>query len=595
MLGSAVPAFVGIILLVLVAVLAAVVDRRSAEGRWFALLNLFLAATASFGAANALAPEHEAGRALVYGRLANLTTTLAFTCFYFQLAAMARQVDHPHAKRLRRLIAPVAVLNLAIGLFASYSPLFVSGVVWSDGVGFRPVFGPALAVVLSLVSLIGLWAIALLVTILRHGPARRRREVAWMSVGVLVFDFFGLVLLATLLPRLGIVQGPAWAPTSLAVGSVIMLCAMVLVRQHELESLESSRSALRRPRGSGGAKSPGTRSCTTCGAMLHGAAETAFCPLDGGAIVEHVDPWPGRTIDGRYQIESLIGAGGMGRVYRALHLKLGEKVAIKLLNGDLAADGRTSQRFAREARSTLRIRSPHVVRVHDLGELPPGLPFLIMELISGLSLAQLLAGGLRLSRPSVALLGAQLARGLADAHAEGVIHRDLKPDNVLVAREAERHVAKIVDFGLAKICGEELGSGELTTIGRVFGTPAYISPEQAAGRGAEPASDLYALGVVLYRARSGRAPFTGSALELLSSHLHKEPPPLGEDPLDRLIMSLLAKSPAARPTAATVIETLTALAGAQALLALDSVTEERQNVSDPTLPVSAISTRRQAS
>jgi hypothetical protein len=108
--------------------------------------------------------------------------------------------------------------------------------------------------------------------------------------------------------------------------------------------------------------------------MLHGSADIAFCPLDGGAIADNVDPWPGRTTDERYQIESLIGAGGMGRVYRALHLKLDERVAIKLLNGELAADGRTGQRFAREARSTMRIRSPHVVRVHDLGELPPASP-----------------------------------------------------------------------------------------------------------------------------------------------------------------------------------------------------------------------------
>src|SRR5262249_35562435 len=167
---------------------------------------------------------------------------------------------------------------------------------------------------------------------------------------------------------------------------------------------------------------------------------------------------------------------------------------------------RTVERFAREARAAMRIRSPHVVTVHDFGEIPPGIPFLTMEVIEGRSLNVLLADRGRLTAPSVALLAVQLARGLVAAHGQGVIHRDLKPDNVLVAPAGDGDVAKIVDFGLAKIVGEPFAGGDLTTMGRVFGTPAYIAPEQASGRAATDKSDVYALGVILYRARSGRKP-----------------------------------------------------------------------------------------
>jgi serine/threonine-protein kinase len=302
-------------------------------------------------------------------------------------------------------------------------------------------------------------------------------------------------------------------------------------------------------------------------------------------MLDGVDPWPGRTIDDRFTIEALLGAGGMGRVYRARHLRLNLPVAIKLLNADLAADRRTVERFAREARAAMRIRSPHVVTVHDLGEIPPGIPFLTMEVIEGTSLNVLLADGARLTAPSVARLGVQLARALATAHGEGVIHRDLKPDNVLIARSGAGEVAKIVDFGLAKIMGEQFTGGDMTTMGRVFGTPAYISPEQASGRGSDAKSDIYSLGVVLYRARAGRKPFDGSALELLAAHIGAAPPPLGDDPLDRLILTLLGKSPGERPDAAAVIASFERFTDGQSGFVIDTREREQRTAMDPTLPV----------
>ena len=142
-----------------------------------------------------------------------------------------------------------------------------------------------------------------------------------------------------------------------------------------------------------------------------------------------------------------------------------------------------------------------------------------------------------------------------------MIHRDLKPDNVLVVSGTSGDTAKIVDFGLAKIVDDESAtSGELTTAGKVFGTPAYLSPEQAAGKPADVASDLYALGALLYRARSGAPPFSGTALELIAQHLHEKPAPLGGDAVDTIILQLLEKDPARRPGAEEVVRRLGELA-----------------------------------
>jgi serine/threonine-protein kinase len=439
-----------------------------------------------------------------------------------------------------------------------------------------------LGVILAMIG----WTVTFVVAIYRNGSRRQRREVAWIAVGVLLFDFGGMVLLAVVLPRLGATT-VQWAPTSLAAGSIVMLGAMVLTRQRELDARDSQKSWGPRTRTVSATADGGTtcRVCSSCGAMITPSVAMAYCPLDGGQLIDGADPWIGRTIDDRFAIEGLIGAGGMGRVYRARHLRLDVPIAVKLLNGDLAADPRTVERFAREARAAMRIRSPHVVTVHDFGDIPPGIPFLTMEMIEGASLKALLANGARLTAPSVALLGVQLARGLVAAHAEGVVHRDLKPDNVLIAHSDDGDTARIVDFGLAKIIGEQYAGAELTTMGRVFGTPAYISPEQASGRGSDAKSDVYALGVILYRARSGRTPFGGSALELLAAHIGEIPAPLGDDPLDHLIVGLLAKSAADRPDAATLIDRFAAFTAGNTRLTTVSGETDSLATLDPTLPV----------
>ncbi|HEX6836431.1 MAG TPA: serine/threonine-protein kinase [Polyangia bacterium] len=585
MFGSAVPAIVAVVLLFLVGALALLAEWRSTEARWFAVLNFSLAATSALGSASTSTAYGAAARALAFGKAADGAGALAFAALFMQLSAIARGATHPSVQRLRRLAGPAAALSLVGGALSVATPWVVGGEVWRPASGYVPTFGPAfwplLCVILTLVA----WTGALVVAIYRHGSARQRREMKWIAAGVLLFDLAGMVLLAMVLPRLGLLT-LQWAPTSLAAGSIVMLGAMVLTRQHELEARDSQKSLGRRPRAQApvAAGEQSCRACASCGAMLTPSVAMVHCPLDGGEMLDGADPWPGQTIDGRFAIEALLGAGGMGRVYRARHLKLDVPVAVKLLNADFAADRRTVERFAREARAAMRIRSPHIVTVHDFGELPPGIPFLTMEVIDGVSLNALVAGGARLSAPSVALLAVQIARGLVAAHSQGVIHRDLKPDNVLVVRGGGGDVAKIVDFGLAKIVGDQVVGGELTTMGRVFGTPAYISPEQAGGRGSSNKSDVYALGAILYRARSGRKPFEGSALELLAAHISQTPPPLGDGALDRLILALLAKSPDERPDPAAIIDGFAPLTDGTSVFAIDGQEPPARTAMDPTLP-----------
>ena len=584
--GFVAPAIVGIVLLLLVGALALLAEWRSTEARWFGVLNLCLALTTALGSASVSTSYGRAGRALALGKAADGAAALAFAAFYLQLSAIARATTHASVQRLRRLVRPAVAIALGAGALCGATPLVIDGEVWKPGSGYVPTFGPALWPLLGVIALLAAWTVSMVAAIYRHGSARQRREVSWIAVGVLLFDLAGMVMLAMILPRLG-APTLQWAPASLAAGSMVMLGAMVLTRQRELEARDSQRSLGRHPRSplviAGGESM--CRACLRCGAMLAPSVAMAHCPLDGGEMREGADPWPGQTVDGRFTIEALLGAGGMGRVYRARHLRLDVPVGVKLLNADLAADRRTVERFAREARAAMRIRSPNVVTVYDFGELPPGIPFLTMEVIEGLSLNVLLANAAHLTKPSVALLAVQLARGLVAAHAQDVIHRDLKPDNVLVARGEGGDVAKIVDFGLAKIVGEPMVGADLTTMGRVFGTPAYISPEQASGRGSSAKSDVYALGAILYRARSGRKPFEGSALELLAAHISEAPPPLGDDPLDRLILSLLAKRPEERPDAVTVIDSFDRFTDGTSFLALEVGGPTARAPMDPTLPV----------
>jgi serine/threonine-protein kinase len=284
------------------------------------------------------------------------------------------------------------------------------------------------------------------------------------------------------------------------------------------------------------------------------------CGLDGERLVEDdVDPLVERTL-GDYRIVGTIGDGGMARVYRAVHVKNGAPRALKVLFGQYAADPVVAERFRREVQAAMMIRHENVVAVEGQGEIPPGVAFMVMELIEGETLADTLARESVLTPKRAGDIAAQIASGLVAAHTQGFIHRDLKPKNVMLAAGGpQRDHVKLVDFGLVGMVGTPLGEvTQLTATGLLIGTPAYMSPEQILGAKVSPLADLYSLGVILYEMLTGRVPFEGARTSLLTQHLTQEPPTLPpSEGLEQLTMRLLEKDPADRPTSALeVVESL---------------------------------------
>ncbi len=268
----------------------------------------------------------------------------------------------------------------------------------------------------------------------------------------------------------------------------------------------------------------------------------------------------GRTIaNGRYEIVRLLGEGGMGAVYQARQVAMDRMVALKLIQSELVRNQAAAARFHREMKLTARIEHPNTIRVYDFGE-AEGQLFLTMELLRGHTLAAVLAQSRRLELPRIVRIATQVCRALQAAHSEGVVHRDLKPDNVMLLEQYGEHdVVKVLDFGVAKSLDQQ--EAGMTTAGAVIGTPAYMSAEQAMGAPVDQRSDLYSLGIMLYEMASGRVPFTAPALTaLLVAHATEAPPPLaqvapGVPPgLVALIDELLRKDPAARPQTAKAVE-----------------------------------------
>jgi serine/threonine protein kinase len=273
---------------------------------------------------------------------------------------------------------------------------------------------------------------------------------------------------------------------------------------------------------------------------------------------------PGLVVANRYQLVDRIGRGAMGTVWRARDLVLCRDVAVKEVRaqGTLTEQERwvAHARSLREARVAARLNHPGVVTVHDVIE-AEGIPWIVMELLAARSLAQVLAEDGALSPPYVARLGVMLVGALASAHAAGVIHRDVKPANVLLTTEGR---AVLTDFGIATMAGEP----RLTQAGMVMGTPGFCAPERIRGAPASAASDLWSLGATLYAAVAGRGPFDGqgSAMAILTSIVHDEPPvPPSPGPLGTVIRALMNKDPAQRPSAAAAGRLLAAAASAPVL------------------------------
>jgi len=241
-------------------------------------------------------------------------------------------------------------------------------------------------------------------------------------------------------------------------------------------------------------------------------------------------PLVGQVIGGRYRIEALIGEGGMGAVYRAEQMDLRKKVAIKVLHRDMLLNAEVVARFEREAVAGGRITHPHVASAFDFGKLESGSYYLALEYVEGKSLGKVMRDHAPFTERRALRIAWQIADALAAAHAAGVIHRDLKPDNVmLLGKDPDDEFVKVLDFGIAKLRSTGDTEQPLTQLGTVFGTPEYMSPEQARGVEVDGRSDLYTLGLILYEMLGGESPFGhADVVVILARQLSMQPPPLPE-------------------------------------------------------------------
>ncbi len=236
----------------------------------------------------------------------------------------------------------------------------------------------------------------------------------------------------------------------------------------------------------------------------------------------------GSVLDGRYRVDSLIGIGGMGSVYRSEHVGIGRPVAIKVLHSDFIGNREAATRFQREAIASGRLEHPNIVGVSDFGLLDDGGCYLVMELLEGESLGDRLNRERIPWREAIDILRGVL-RGLRHAHDRGVVHRDIKPDNVYLAVKDGDPITKILDFGIAKLFAGGTDDPAATRAGITVGTPAYLSPEQAVGGEITPASDLYSTTVLLFEMLTGRPPFEDKdPLTMLGAHVGRPPPSLAE-------------------------------------------------------------------
>jgi serine/threonine-protein kinase len=335
--------------------------------------------------------------------------------------------------------------------------------------------------------------------------------------------------------------------------------------------------------------------CPVCRQIFSGNGR--FCPFDGEKLEIHElqqsqrDGLLGQVIDDRYEVLAVIGEGGMGRVYRVRHLRLGRVFALKALRADLALDPVLKERFVREARAAAVVSHPNVVQINDFGTLPSGQSYFVMELLEGRTLTRVLREEGPLDPRRCAEFARQIAEALAAAHAKGVIHRDLKPDNVILQQlNGDHSTVKVLDFGLAKVAI----SSRLTRPGVAYGTPHYMSPEQAGGESFDHRVDVYALGIVMFEMVTGRVPFEDDTyMGVLSKHLYATPPkpheyyaPAGElAGFEAVIAGCLAKNPADRwPSMIELARRLDSLANMQPGGSSRAVAES-PTVDLPTIPI----------
>ena len=326
-----------------------------------------------------------------------------------------------------------------------------------------------------------------------------------------------------------------------------------------------------------------TKTCPRC--FTRYDDDAAFCPRDGMQLStdsvspEDDDPYIGAELAGDIVIRNVAGAGAMGRVYRAHQVSIDRDVAVKILHRELSANPQLKARFHREAKIATKLQHPHVVEIYFTGQMPDGALYMVMEFLDGISLAGLIAAEGSLSVVRTLGIVLQVCDALGEGHARGIVHRDVKPENVmLVHRSDVAEWVKVLDFGIAKL---NVGEQSMETqAGLIFGTARYISPEAAHGAVVGPPGDVYSLATMVYQMLCGKTPFDADqAVGILIKHIHEAPPPLRSHPsakdvpaaIEKVIMDNLAKEPAERAPNARAFGAQLAAAARQSNVSISDV------------------------
>jgi len=313
----------------------------------------------------------------------------------------------------------------------------------------------------------------------------------------------------------------------------------------------------------------------------------------------------GSVLDGRYRVDAPLGAGAMGTVYRGVQISVGRDVAIKLVNPQWVRNGDIVKRFVREAVLTSQLVHPNAVSVLDFGQTQDGIYYLVMELLTGRSLEELLRAEGRLSPERVVRIGSQICSALLSAHHMSILHRDLKPANIIMVNGVATHDhVKVVDFGIAKSLSLDpagRNNTDITRVGALLGTPAYMPPEVLYGSPADQRSDLYSLGCIMYELATGRTPYLADNIPALITEMTTSLPPTPHElgvpgALASIISALIAKNPAHRyMDAAHLQQALLQLEhpGHTAMTPLPSAYGFQQHMTPPPFPAPPPAIRRQ--
>ncbi|MEZ4312870.1 MAG: protein kinase [Polyangiaceae bacterium] len=320
-------------------------------------------------------------------------------------------------------------------------------------------------------------------------------------------------------------QGPGPAPGVRAPSApaISVMAAEPLGRTSQITPHRPSQSS--KPQFDG----PLTKQCPECGRKF--PAEFRVCPHDANDLIDDEpeegerDDLVGATLNDSYSLVRVLGEGGMGRVYEARHTRLStRRFAVKVLHPEYTRQPEVVSRFQREAEAAASLKSPHVVGVYDVGKTPDGRPFMVAEYLDGKELADHLSDVGKLSVPAAVHIVRQICAALTLAHEKGVVHRDMKPENVFLTGDLRAPTATVLDFGISKI-GDGRGTN-LTKTGMIMGTPSYMAPEQARGERVDHRADVYAVGAILYAAVTGQRPFDhNDPMVTVTAVLTRDPPP----------------------------------------------------------------------